>query len=191
MSFDHLLGIALHPSQQLPSQLHLGEYPCSWENGKLTRSFERRPGFRCLSQAELRQLVPRLQAAPHRHVILLDLYDHDMRCDMMREMAAPIAALKGLEVLNLSCTCPPPMSSFIMRCCLSAALFLSLLPSVHAEHRRHYSQPIFNIIPPPSWAAGYVFTRAAVNDIGPSGCCALAEALPHLSALQVLYLSGD
>ena len=145
MSFDHLLGIALHPSQQLPSQLHLGEYPCSWENGKLTRSFEQqRPGFRRLSQSELRQLVPRLQAAPHRHVILLDLYGHHMGCDMMREMVAPIAALKGLQVLILSCTCPPPMSSFIMRCCLSAALFLSLLPSVHAEHRRRHSQPIFN-----------------------------------------------
>jgi hypothetical protein len=42
-----------------------------------------------------------------------------------------------------------------------------------------------------SWAAGYVFTRASVNSIGPSGCSALAEALPHLSALQVLVLLGN
>ena len=109
MSFDDLLDVALDSSQQLPSQLRLGRYVCSWENGKYTFTTftaKERPGFRKLTQAELRQLALRLQAAPHRHVILLDLYGHKMGCEMMQEMAAPLAALKGLQVLNLNGTCP-------------------------------------------------------------------------------------
>ena len=35
---------------------------------------------------------------------------------------------------------------------------------------------------------GCVVSHAAGNDIGPSGCSALAQALPHLSALQQLDL---
>ncbi len=38
---------------------------------------------------------------------------------------------------------------------------------------------------------GCVVSRAAANNIGPSGCSALAQALPHLSALQQLNLEGD
>ncbi len=109
MSFEHLLGIALDATRQLPSQLHLGEYECSWENGKFKfNEQEQREGFRRLTQDELRQLVPRLHAAPLDHVVFLDLYGHEMGCDMMREMAAPIAALKALQVLILGCTFNPP-----------------------------------------------------------------------------------
>ncbi len=36
-----------------------------------------------------------------------------------------------------------------------------------------------------------VVSHAAVNEIGDSGCSALAQALPHLSALQELNLEGD
>jgi hypothetical protein len=35
------------------------------------------------------------------------------------------------------------------------------------------------------------FSHAAGNNIGDDGCTAIAGALPHLSALQELYLSGD
>jgi hypothetical protein len=36
-----------------------------------------------------------------------------------------------------------------------------------------------------------VVSHAAANEIGPSGCSALAQALPHLSALQQLNLICD
>jgi hypothetical protein len=36
-----------------------------------------------------------------------------------------------------------------------------------------------------------VVSLAADNYISDSGCCALAQALPHLSALQQLNLEGD
>ena len=50
--------------------------------------------------------------------------------------------------------------------------------------------------PPPSppcicFMATGAFSHAAGNDIGDSGCTALAGALPHLSALQELGLSGN
>jgi hypothetical protein len=35
------------------------------------------------------------------------------------------------------------------------------------------------------------FSHAAGNNIGADGCTAIAGALPHLSALQALNLSGD
>ena len=38
---------------------------------------------------------------------------------------------------------------------------------------------------------GCVVSHAADNSIGPSGCSALAQALPHLSALQQLNLGGN
>ncbi len=38
---------------------------------------------------------------------------------------------------------------------------------------------------------GCVVSHAADNKIGDSGCSALAQALPHLSALQQLNLEGD
>jgi hypothetical protein len=34
-------------------------------------------------------------------------------------------------------------------------------------------------------------SHAAGNAIGDSGCSALSQALPHLSALQLLYLGGN
>jgi hypothetical protein len=34
-------------------------------------------------------------------------------------------------------------------------------------------------------------SHAAANKIGSSGCSALSQALPHLSALQQLYLGGN
>ena len=51
-------------------------------------------------------------------------------------------------------------------------------------------------LPPPSppcicFMAAGAFSHAAGNNIGDSGCTALAGALPHLSALQVLYLDGN
>ncbi len=38
---------------------------------------------------------------------------------------------------------------------------------------------------------GFVVSRAAGNSIGDSGCSALAQALPHLSALQQLNLESN
>jgi hypothetical protein len=40
-------------------------------------------------------------------------------------------------------------------------------------------------------ASVHMFSHAAVNSIGASGCSALAGALPHLSALQQLHLRGN
>ena len=100
MSFEENLQLALDPtaSEQLPRELHLGEY--AWKNGKMEWK-HRTPGFRKLRADELRQLMRRLQAAPQHHVILLNLMGHDMGEDMMRELAEPIAALKALQVLIL------------------------------------------------------------------------------------------
>ena len=101
MSFEDDLRLALAPaaSEQLPRELHLGQY--AWTNGKLELENET-PGFRKLRGEELRQLMRRLQAAPQHHVILLNLGGHDLDDDMMREFAEPIAALKALQVLILS-----------------------------------------------------------------------------------------
>ena len=102
MSFEDNLQLALDPagtaSEQLPRELHLGQY--AWKNGKIDRNDET-PGFRKLRADELRQLMRRLQAAPQHHVILLNLMGHDMGEDMMWELAEPIAALKALQVLIL------------------------------------------------------------------------------------------
>ena len=103
MSFERDLQLALDPaaSEHLPRELHLGQFAYSWTNGKLKcEGFT--PGFRKLSAEELRRLMRRLQAAPQHHVFLLNLAGHDMRGDMMRELAEPIAALKALQVLILS-----------------------------------------------------------------------------------------
>ena len=114
VSFDRDLQLALAPtaSEQLPRELHFGKYTYSWTNGKL-KNEGGTPGFRKLRAGELRQLMPRLQAAPQHHVILLNLMGHDIVDDMMREWAEPIAALKALQVLILNCkyTPPPPLQS--------------------------------------------------------------------------------
>ena len=101
MSFEDDLQLALAPTanEQLPRELHLGQY--AWTNGKMY-SEHSTPGFRKLRGGELWQLMRRLQAAPQHHVILLNLVGHYMGGDMMRELAEPIAALKALQVLILS-----------------------------------------------------------------------------------------
>ncbi len=101
MSFEDNLQLALDPaaSEQLPRELHLGQY--ARKNGKIDWK-DKTPGFRKLRADELRQLMRRLQAAPQHHVILLNLMGHDIGDDMMREeLAEPIAALKALQVLIL------------------------------------------------------------------------------------------
>ena len=154
MPFEDDLQLALDPTKQLPRELHLGREAYSWTNGKLEWE-DYTPGFRKLRAEELRQLMRRLQAAPQHHVILLNLEGHDIDGDMMRELAEPIAALKALQVLILSCKTPPP--------------------------------------PPPCicFVATGAISHAAGNDFGDSGCTALAGALPHLLALQELYLSSN
>ena len=101
MSFEDDLQLALAPtaSEQLPRELHLGEY--AWTNGKVEIPRKTR-GFRKLRADELQELKRRLQAAPQHHVILLNLMGHGMGDVMMRELAEPIAALKALQVLILS-----------------------------------------------------------------------------------------
>ena len=106
MPFEDDLQLALDPTKQLPRELHLGKWAYSWTNGKLEFEGET-PGFRKLRAEELRQLMRRLQAAPQHHVILLNLGDHDMGGDMMRELAEAIAALKALQVLILEGKSPP------------------------------------------------------------------------------------
>ena len=109
MPFEDDLQLALDPTggEQLPRELHLGKYAFSWTNGELKWEGST-PGFRKLRAEELRQLMRRLQAAPQHHVILLNLSGHYIDDDMMRELAEPIAALKALQVLTLSCKSPPP-----------------------------------------------------------------------------------
>ena len=153
MPFEDDLQLALDPTKQLPRELHLGKHAFSWTNGELEfKGFT--PGFRKLRAEELRQLMRRLQAAPQHHVILLNLWGHNIDDDMMRELAEAIAALKALQVLILDGKVPPPPPCICFM------------------------------------AAG-AFSHAAGNNIGDSGCTALAGALPHLSALQQLWLSGN
>ena len=103
MSFAQHLQLALDPALPLPLHLDLGEYSCSWQNGKLKFNFDQQQeGFRELSRDELVQLMRRLQASPH--VILLNLRGHEFGTATMREMAAPIAALSELQALLLAGT---------------------------------------------------------------------------------------
>ena len=156
MSFEDNLQLALDPagtaSEQLPRELHLGQY--AWKNGKIDWNDET-PGFRLLRAENLRQLMSRLQAAPQHHVILLNLMGHGIGTDMMRELAEPIAALKALQVLILY-----------------GKLFLIYLGCVLQRDVQGSS-------------------HAAGNGIGDSGCIAVAGALPHLLALEVLDLVGN
>ncbi len=154
MSFEDNLQLALDPaaSEQLPRELHLGQY--AWKNGKFDWN-DKTPGFRQLRAEKLRQLMRRLQAAPQHHVILLNLMGHDIGTDMMRKLAEPIAALKALQVLILY-----------------GKLFLIYLGFVLQRDVQGSS-------------------HSAGNNIGDSGCIAVAGALPHLLALQVLDLGGN
>ncbi len=107
MSFDAHLRLLLDPSEQLPRQLQLGKHDIiTWTNGKLEWKYEQQPGFRQLTSDELRQLISRLNAAPHNHVIVLNLADIENAVDLMRELA-PVAALKALQVLILLSMYPP------------------------------------------------------------------------------------
>ncbi len=111
MSFDAHLRLLLDPSEQLPRQLQLGKHAIRWTNGKLESTVEQ-PGFRQLTSDELRQLISRLNAAPHDHVIVLNLAGNENAVDLMRELA-PVAALKALQVLILGSMYPPlPPSPF-------------------------------------------------------------------------------
>jgi Ran GTPase-activating protein (RanGAP) involved in mRNA processing and transport len=158
----------MDPDQELSGQVHLGKYIYSRQGGKLTY-LGYRPGFRQLTRNELKQLMRRLHAAPKGCVTFLDLSCHEMGADMMRKIAVPIAELEGLLALILSCS------------------FLSALPAACA---------IFSL-PLRAWLLSLLLSffhcasLIADNAIGPAGCGALAEALPHLSSLQVLYLSGN
>ena len=159
MPFEDDLQLALDPTKQLPRELHLGRWAYSWTNGELEFKGGT-PGFRHLRAEELRQLMRRLQAAPQHHVILLNLGGHDIGDDMMRELAEPIAALKALHVLILSCKSGTPSSEV----------------------------PSDSPTPYYCFVAIGTFSHAAGNEIGASGCAAVAGALPHLLALQVLDL---
>ena len=102
MSFAQHLQLVLDPALPLPLHIDLGQYSCSWENGKLKNGLQE--GFRKLRRDELMQLMRRLQASPH--VILLNLNGHRCGAATMREMAAAIAALSELQALVLSSACP-------------------------------------------------------------------------------------
>ena len=103
MSFAQHLQLVLDHALPLPLHIDLGQYSCSWENGKLKVNFNQREGFRELSRDELMQLMRRLQASPH--VILLNLTHQGIDGATMQEMAAPIAALSELQALVLGCAC--------------------------------------------------------------------------------------
>jgi hypothetical protein len=104
MSFTQHLQLLLDPASTFPLHLNLGQYSCSWENGKFKVTEKEQPGFRTLDRDELMQLMRRLHAAPH--AVLLNLYGHHFGEGVMQKMAAPIAALSNLQALVLSCTCP-------------------------------------------------------------------------------------
>ncbi len=62
-----------------------------------------------LTEDKLQEIMRRLQTGPLDHVTL-DLGDHHLGDDMMREMAVPIAALKNLKILVLLSTHTPAFS---------------------------------------------------------------------------------
>jgi hypothetical protein len=178
MSFDAHLRLLLDPSEQLPRQLQLGKYAITWTNGEVELKGEQ-TGVRQLTSDELRQLISRLNAAPHDHVIVLNLAYNENAVDLMRELA-PVAALKAVQVLILQRMYPPlpPTPSnpdrLIQFGTGSVTNFFDLFASLFWAA---------------SCAAGRLFSHAAGNKIGDSGCSALAGALPHLSALQYLDLT--
>ena len=111
MSFAEHLQLVLDPALPLPLHIDLGQWSCSWENGKLQLGDEQQ-GFRELTRDELMQLMRRLQTNPH--VILLNLRGQDIDGATMQEMAAPIAALSELQVLVLVGACPTSPLSLSM-----------------------------------------------------------------------------
>ncbi len=100
MSFTQKLQLLLDTASTLPLHVDLGEFSCSWENGKFKRAESEQPGFRNMTRDELLQLMRRLHAAPH--AVLLNLCVHGFDAAVMQEMAAPMTALSKLQVLVLS-----------------------------------------------------------------------------------------
>ncbi len=148
MSFDDNLRLALDTSEQLPPQLDLGEDAYSWKNKKLESQGEQ-PDFRQLIGDELRQLMRRLQAAPQDRVTFLNLGGHHMGKSILREMAAPIAALKALQVLIFDSTHPPLTLCFcvcvviwgcVMRCEASVVHTMQIMTLVPPD-ARHLQGP--------------------------------------------------
>ena len=167
-SFESSVLSAMDPDQELSGQVHLGKFIYSRQSGKLSYQGYR-PGFRKMTRNELNQVMRRLLAAPEGCITLLDLSSHEMGADIMREIAVHIAELEGLLALILSCS------------------VLSALPAACAA----FSLPLCAWLLPLLLSFFRCASLVADNAIGPVGCGALAEALPHLSSLQVLYLSGN
>ena len=148
----------------------------------------------------------RLQAAPQHHVILLNLGGHAMGGDMMRELAEAIAALKALQVLILEGKSPPhllPRAFVLWRQVHFHTLQGTKSATLVAQHLQGHCYTsrrfkdclstviIFDILRCILQRDVQGFSHAAGNNIGDSGCTALAGALPHLSALQQLYLLSN
>ncbi len=97
-SFTEQLQLALDPHN--PNlQIDLGQYSCSWNNGKNQWIYTRQHGFRKLTRDELMQLMRRLRANPN--VVHLNLMRQGIDGATMRVMATTIAALRELQVLFL------------------------------------------------------------------------------------------
>ena len=132
MSFKQKLQLVLDTASTLPLHVDLGQYSYSWEKGEIDLDAEP-PGFRKLERDELLQLMRRLHAAPH--AVLLNLYGHEFGAAVMQEMAATMTALSKLQVLVLSCECPPPCPYCIFQ-----------LPCTRHGHRRRRHNSLFNRI---------------------------------------------
>jgi hypothetical protein len=192
MTFEKLLNLLLnHPSAPLPPLMELGIVGCRWLDGKFGFKKKAQKGFRKMTPDELKQVMRRLQAAPHV-IILLNLEAQCMGCKMIQEIAGHITALSNLQVLGLGgndirtigCAALaeslPHLSalqvlvlsenSFDKPACL--ALSTSL---VHLTHLQHLD--------------------LGNSSIGDVGCEVLSPSLVHLTRLQHLdfsknYLSG-
>jgi hypothetical protein len=109
----------------------------------------------------------------------------ELRQLMRRLQAAPCAPQHHVILLNLMVH---DIDGDMMRELAEAIAALKALQVLILESKSPPPQP-----PPPCicFVATGAFSHAAGNNFGDSDCTALAEALPHLSALQVLFLHGN
>ena len=192
ISFEKLLNLLLnHPSAPLPPLMELGIVGCRWLDGKFGFKKKAQKGFRKMTPDELKQVMRRLQAAPHV-IILLNLEAQRMGCKMIQEIALHITALSNLQVLGLG--------GNDIRTIGCAALAESL-PRLSALQVLVLSENSFDKPACLALSASLVhLTQLQHLDLGNSsigdvGCEVLSPSLVHLKRLQHLdfsrnYLSG-
>jgi hypothetical protein len=166
MDFEDNLRFVLSTAEQLPTHIHLSEFDYKFMEGKRERKESKTLRFRKLTENELGQLLRRLQDTPQQqHVIGFNIWGNKIGpygCSALSQAQPHLSALQELNLRgNLI---------LLILFCLFGLVYWGRM----CGRRR-----------------GCEVSHAAGNSIGPSGCSALSQALPHLSALQELNLQGN